>query len=126
MPVDNTMTPRSKAPSDAAIRLRTLRAEQGLSQSELAGLAGLSRKTVQRIEGGASLSGDAAARLQWALDLPEGELAPEWDLPENPHDPGYGCKARARRRALGLTLGHVASLTGVSVATLSRFECGLS
>lgn len=111
---------------DLGPKLRAWRAEQSLSQFQLASLAGLSRKTIQRIELGATMSGDTAARFGWALDAPVDSMAPEWDLPEDPHEPGYGPKIRSRRRALGHSLQKTARQVGVSAATLSQFERGLS
>jgi len=72
------------------------------------------------------MSGDTVARLSWALDAPVDSMAPEWELPEDPHEPGYGPKIRSRRRALGHSLQTIARQVGVSTATLSRFERGLS
>lgn len=123
---DEPQTPRSRAPADLGPKLRAWRSEQGLSQTQLASLAGLSRKTIQRIELGGTMSGDTVARLSWALDAPVDSMAPEWELPEDPHEPGYGPKIRSRRRALGHSLQTIARQVGVSTATLSRFERGLS
>lgn len=126
MPSVNRQTHRSKAPGGIAARLHEWRTEQGLSRAQLAERAGVSARTVSRVELGGSVSADTAARLEWALDLEQGEIAPDWDLPRNPHDPGYGHKVRARRRALGLSLEALAAKVGVSASALSRFECCLS
>jgi transcriptional regulator with XRE-family HTH domain len=120
------MTPRAAAPKAAGRLVRSSRREQGLSQRGLANLAGLSRRTVQRIEQGEIPSADTIMRLESALDLPEGSLAPDWDLPPGPIECDYGARVRARRRALGLSLEELAVAVGVSPATLSRFERGIT
>lgn len=126
MPSANLMTPRSKAPRNLGCQLREWRLEQGMTQSELAARAGLSLKTVQRLERGARPSADSAKRLECALDLPDDLLAPDWDLPPSPVESDYGARVRARRRALGLSQEGVALAAGVSAATLSRFERGIT
>jgi transcriptional regulator with XRE-family HTH domain len=126
VPSENLMTPRSRAPEQIGDRLRAWRLEQNLSQSDLAAIAGVSCKTVQRIERGAVPSADTVLRIECALDLPEGSIAPGWDLPPCPAETDYGSRVRARRRALGLSLCDVAGMIKSSTSTLSRFERGIS
>ena len=126
MPSVNLNTPRSRAPRDLGPQLRGWRLEQGISQADLARLAGLSRKTIQRIESGHLLSADTAIRIERALDLPEESVAPDWSLPPSPVESDYGSRVRARRRALGMSLEELALATGVSAATVSRFERGIT
>ena len=61
--------------------LRIARAAAGMSQSELAELAGLSRPTIARLEGGTStidqMSVENAKRLANALRVPIGKLINE-------------------------------------------------
>ncbi len=61
--------------------LRIARATAGMSQSELAELAGLSRPTIARLEGGTStidqMSVENAKRLANALRVPIGKLINE-------------------------------------------------
>ena len=126
MPSINLMTPRGRGPGCIGSQLRAWRVEQAMSQSDLASVAGLSRKTIQRIENGWPPSADTVLRIECALDLPEQSIAPKWDLPPGPSDSDYGSRVRARRRALGLSLEETAAAAGVSAATLSRFERGVS
>jgi transcriptional regulator with XRE-family HTH domain len=126
VPTVNIHTPRSRGPRGLGRQLRVARLEQGLSQTELATLSGLSCKTVQRIEAGMPPSEHTALLLECALDMPDGSFSPDWELPPGPVETCYGSRVRARRRALGKSLKEVGVAAGVSAAALSRFERGLS
>lgn len=106
--------------------LRGFRRAQRLSQRRLAELAGVCRQTIQRIEMGDVPSADTVVRLESALNIPEGTLAPYRDLPPGPLEPDYGARVRARRRALGLSLERLGQVIDVSASKLSRFERGLT
>ena len=126
MPSINDMTPRSRAPTEAGALARAARRAGGMTQKEVAQLAGLSPRSVRRFESGDRPSADTANRLEQALGLPDNHLAPDWELPAKPDEPAYGSRLRARRRALGITLPELARAVNVSAAKLSRFENGLS
>lgn len=57
-----------------ADRIRTLRERRAWSQEHLAAVAGVSVRTLQRIEAGAGASHDTCLSLAAALDVPVGEL----------------------------------------------------
>nr|WP_294795747.1 helix-turn-helix domain-containing protein [uncultured Mucilaginibacter sp.] len=60
---------------DLAKKIKDLRTRKGLSQEQLADKAGLSLRTVQRIENGGSVPrGDILKRLALPLDISENEL----------------------------------------------------
>jgi transcriptional regulator with XRE-family HTH domain len=58
-----------------ARRIRTLREQRAWSQEHLATVAGLSTRTLQRIESGAGASHDTCLALASALDVAIGDLA---------------------------------------------------
>ena len=58
-----------------AERIRTLREQRAWSQEHLATVAGLSTRTLQRIEAGAAASQETCLALAAALDVGVGELA---------------------------------------------------
>lgn len=57
-----------------AERIRTLREQRAWSQEHLATVAGLSTRTLQRIESGAAASKETCLALAAALEVPVGEL----------------------------------------------------
>jgi len=57
-----------------ANRIRTLREQRAWSQEHLAAVAGLSTRTLQRIESGAAASQESCLALAAALEVPVGEL----------------------------------------------------
>lgn len=61
-------------PAALAARVRDLRTERSWSQEHLAGAAGLSLRTVQRVESGYPVSADTLLALAAALDTPATEL----------------------------------------------------
>lgn len=81
------------------------------------------RETVLRLEAGRRRPvADTVFRLEAALDLPPGALVPDWPEWAPIGSSSLGACARRRRRQLGRTLAEIAASTGVSPATLSRFE----
>ncbi|RYD27928.1 MAG: XRE family transcriptional regulator [Lysobacteraceae bacterium] len=123
--------PLSSVPDGFGTTVRDARKARKWTQARLAGVAGVKRETVARLEAQRLLppgaprrrpAADTVFRLQAALDLMPGELVqtwPEWS-PVGLSTPG--ARSRARRRDLGLSLKAVASTAGISAATLSRFE----
>jgi transcriptional regulator with XRE-family HTH domain len=103
--------------------LRSLRRDRGLTQSELAAAAGLTRRTIHRAENGAEMSRDTLSRLERALDLPTGSLV--GDLGGTTYAARFGARLRDARRATGESLETVAGALSTSAATLSRLERGL-
>lgn len=57
-----------------AERIRTLREQRAWSQEHLASVAGLSTRTLQRIEAGAGASQETCLALAAALDVPVSEI----------------------------------------------------
>ena len=78
-------------------RLTAARLEQGLTQAELAQAAGVSKRTVERLEDGASVQLTNLVRCLRALDRLEGleRLLPE--TPANPLDLLKQAKTRRSR-----------------------------
>lgn len=58
-----------------AERIRTLREQRAWSQEHLASVAGLSARTLQRIEAGAGASQETCLALAAALEVPVADLA---------------------------------------------------
>lgn len=105
-------------------RVKALREKLGLSQMELAQRMLFSRNYISIVEGGR----EPSRKFVQALELLE--QAP---LPYNEHttlvrdDPPAGTpreRIKARREQLGLTLEHVAELTGYQKSTLRNVEEG--
>ncbi|MGG9998949.1 2TM domain-containing protein [Pseudovibrio ascidiaceicola] len=61
--------------------VRKLRIEKGLSQEQLAHMAGISTRTLQRIERGANASPETLKCIASALDTDFGDLRKEQDMP---------------------------------------------
>lgn len=57
-----------------AERIRTLREQRAWSQEHLASVAGLSARTLQRIEAGSAATQETCLALAAALDVPVGEI----------------------------------------------------
>ena len=92
---------------------------------------GIAPRTLARIERGEQKPlWTTLDRLCDELGVSAASVAPRWvedsfDVPSNPAAvPGLGL--RALRQGRGMTLTRLAELTGVSAATLSRFERGLT
>lgn len=61
--------------------VRTLRLEKGLSQEQLAGMAGISIRTLQRIERGAKASPETLKCIAAALETEFSSLRKDQDMP---------------------------------------------
>ena len=97
-------------------RLARLRAARGLSQADLAALAGLEPSAVGMVETGARRpSPPVVAALAAALQVPIGELAP---LPRRPTLADY-------RQQTGRAAKQLADELGLPGPTVSRIENGL-
>jgi transcriptional regulator with XRE-family HTH domain len=73
------------ADSDFSKKIKNLRSAKGLSQEELAGLTGLSLRTIQRIENNETEPrGDSLKRLAIALNTTPDELI-NWRLEQDPN-----------------------------------------
>ena len=116
--------PSSVIPGGFGAAIAAERLRRRWSQTELATRAGLARETIVRLEAGRRPPlPDTVFRLQAVLDLMPGELVPDWPEWAPVGSATWGARSRERRRSLGLSLSDVAGALGVSVATLSRFEC---
>jgi len=80
--------------SALAARIRDLRLERSWSQEHLAGAAGLSLRTVQRVEGGYASSSDTLLALAAAFDVPATELTKLIPAPESAEDRVLGLTAK--------------------------------
>nr|WP_277926020.1 helix-turn-helix transcriptional regulator [Sphingomonas sp. JXJ CY 53] len=118
-------------PPGLGFALREAREARGLSRREVAASTGIRPRTLARIERCAQCpSWPTLERLCDHLEVNVAAVAPRWlkdsfDVPTSPTEaPGVGL--RALRRERGLTLAAVAAGSGVSAATLSRFERGIT
>lgn len=115
--------PISGIPEDFGVRLSSERRALKWSQARLAKLAGVRRETISRLERGATKPvADTVFRLEKALDLEAGTLVPAWPEWAPLESSSYGAASRRRRLQRGLSLEAVAKKTGISQATVSRFE----
>lgn len=128
---DRLLFQRRHLPDGVGATLRTARVEASMTRREVACAVGIAPRTLARIERGEQkplwptldrlcdhlgVSASAVAR-RWVVD--------SFDVPTDPRlAPGLIVRELRRRR--GLTLQELATATGVSVATLSRFERGLT
>lgn len=95
----------SSANLDAlAGRVRDLRTERSWSQEHLAGAAGLSLRTIQRVESGYTCAGDTLLALAAAFEIPASELTKHIQPPRS-----------AGERFLGMT-GKQSAWTGLILA----------
>lgn len=115
--------PREALPERFGEHLASIRVEAGLSQSGLAAACGTTRETIYRVENGRRPSSRVAFAMIRALGIEAVRPVPGWTEPADAELPCHSARIRHRRRKLGLTLMDVAKATGVTVATLSRFEC---
>ena len=63
--------------------IKQIRQERGLSQEQLAQMAGISPRTLQRIEGGATPSAETLKCLASALDLQFDDLRKDMDMAQD-------------------------------------------
>lgn len=122
---------RSDLPEGAGLALRAARELAGRSRRDVADAVGIAARTLARVERGAQKPlWPTLNRLCDELEVSVFTVARPWaeqtvDVPTNPKVvPGLGL--RALRRERGMTLVTFAELVAVSVATLSRFERGLT
>lgn len=122
---------RRLLPDGCGAALRAAREGGGATRREVAGAVGIRPRTLARIERGHQKpSWPTLEKLCDHLGVSVAVLAKRWledsnDLPTNPiASPGIGL--RALRRSRGMTLVELSALSGVSAATLSRFERGLT
>lgn len=126
MPCPKTPFPRANIPDAFHKWVQAARKERGWSQERLAGKAGMARKTIVRLERGAT---DPSSRLVNALLRDEVlgrqlKHIPGWEA-DDPDEWKRGPRARAARLCTGQTLAQIVSKAGGSIASLSAFERGL-
>lgn len=119
--IDEDSFPSPDGP-DVGAKVRAGRIACGLSQAQLAERAGLSRKTVGRIEAGLRTADGTREALEHALGMPVGSIAPPGDGSDLLL---IGRRFRDLRLRNDLTLEEVAGYIGSSASQLSRFERGL-
>ena len=99
------MYPRALVPAGVGAEVRRLRNDRRWSQERLASKAGVSRRTIVRLEAGLHLpSSRLVHALERALDLSARGLVAAWKDGPDPDMPSLGPRARLARRAMGLTL----------------------
>lgn len=123
----NHVFPRREVPREIGTAVRLERRRRRMSQARLAERAGVGRRTIIRLEAGLHVPNSTLVQaLEHILGFGERGLVPGWmDAPEWDR-PGRGELARRARKGRGLTLAQVSSRSGLSAATISRFERGLS
>ncbi|RYG75250.1 helix-turn-helix domain-containing protein [bacterium] len=120
--------PISDVPAGIGAALRERRLSKGWSQAKLAQRSGVSRGTIALVERSTrSPRADTVLRLLSVLlgddaATEQAALIPAWPESDATRLVGHGPCSRERRRELGLTLADVAAATGLSEATISRFE----
>ena len=100
------------------------RVAAGLTQRQLAGLSGLRRETIYRVELGRGSHADTLARIAAALGIPHERLMQTGDYSAKLLDHPRRTPLRDLRLARGLTLRDCAAAAGVSATTVSRLERG--
>lgn len=120
----NILFPRDAVPADIGATIRRERKLRKWSQERLALKAGVERRTILRLEAGRHVPGSALVHaMERALGLEPRTLTPGWREAARENAPGaWGPRARLARQRRGLTIAAVASASGVSAATISRFE----
>jgi transcriptional regulator with XRE-family HTH domain len=106
-------------PRAGGSRLRGLRRRHGLTQRELARLAGLSGYTVHRIERGRTPAAATARKLARVLGPEALDL-----LPVRPRGRPQAVRLREAREARGLSQRELAVRAGLSRVTVNRLEMG--
>lgn len=123
----NLMFPREAVPKETGERVRKARKARNMSQARLAQKAGVTRWAIIRLESGRHVpSSHLVHAIERVLNLGDRGLVPDWKDPAPHGAPARGPRARLARIALNYTLADVASASGVSTSTISRFEreCG--
>lgn len=126
MPQVNRSTPRAARPGDLHEKVRARRTELGLDRQELASAAGVTRRTVQRLERGEHVSADTVVRIERGLGLAKGTLVPGWRTDGSILSNAVGALMRERRRELGISLVRMAASCDRTISYLSRLERGVS
>lgn len=122
---------RKQLPIDVGARVLLRRTDAGLSRRLVARRALVSYKTLERIELGHQLpSPRTLARLAAALNVSLEEFCPIWqEIETSRPTSGMECLGvgfRVLRKRAKISLRRAAIVGGVSVATLSRFERGIT
>lgn len=122
------MSANTNPPTWAAV-IQARRDQLGISQAQLARLAGVPKGTFQRYETGDREPPLSVARaIAEALDVSLAELAGQVPAGEDPVEtPGLsvvGEVMQARRRELGLTQTRVANTAGLALEAYQRYESG--
>jgi transcriptional regulator with XRE-family HTH domain len=101
------------------------RTDREWSQEYLASISNLSRRTISRVERGASAAPKTRERLEIALELPSsGGYHASADVP--PRLAALGRLLREIRRSQNLTLKAAAGGLQISLSQLSRLERGIA
>ncbi len=115
--------PRTAVPDDIGTRVREARKARNMSQERLAQKTGVTRWAIMRLEAKRHIPGSHLVHaLERALKLGEGSLVREWKDAAPYGTPARGPRARYARVTLGYKLSDIAKASGVSAATISRFE----
>lgn len=123
----NILFPRDAVPVSIGTRVRDARTARKMSQGRLAARTGVTRWTILRLERNRHVPGSHLVHaLERVLNFGAGGLVRGWKDAADYGAAARGPRARRARLALRLTLAEVAEASGVSVATISRFEreCG--
>lgn len=122
---------RRHLPEGVGVVLREARNRGGASRKKIAASSGIAPRTLARIERGEQTPlWTTLDRLCDVLGLSVAVIAPRWlkdsfDVPSDGEGaPGPGL--RRLREARGMTLIQLAKASGISAATISRFERGLT
>ncbi len=123
----NLLFPRDAVPNDVGARVRTARLARRMSQERLAAKTGVTRWAIMRLEAGCHIPGSHLVHaLERVLQLGDGGLVRAWHDAAPHGSSARGPRARRARNALKYSLSEIAVASGVSIATISRFEreCG--
>ena len=125
----NIPYPRGLVPPKLGRRVRKLREKKKWSQERLARAVGVSRKTISRLERDVMPhvpGSDLVHALERALGITHKQrLVKRWHPPADEGSFTLEARAKLARRTAGLSLVSLSKKSGVSIATLSRFERGL-
>lgn len=123
----NLLFPRNAVPRDVGKSVRNARKARKMSQARLAGKVGVTRWAIMRLEAGTHVPNSQLVHsLERILKLGDRGLVSAWTDPAPHGSPARGPRARLARIRLGFTLSAISAASGVSLATISRFEreCG--